>query len=265
MATSQSGNLDEPPYTSFKELRSDEVIFSPATRRLFWPLDGVFLTAISVMKIPRSPEDLEPYFQPDTGGSGSGTWHEISQLPVTEPKVSSVEASVYGLDQWESDCIAWHGVHEGGEFDPEYVTYGDLSDEDRPYAKEPKEDGSWEEEEDTKFLLRCCGEDRPPRKRGLKLVVTPSAGNHFVTVHDWVSAVHPWLVSLRDDVLRAKTVARFQAYSVSARTEWMVDKGPDHKIEEKQSWIEKHRSGPPRMIPGSTAAILNRIRANRNR
>lgn len=189
MATSHSGQAEEPPYRSYKELRSDHVhvLFSPATKRLFWPLDGVFPTAISVMKTPRSPDDLEPYFQPDTGGSGSGTWHEISQLPLTEPKVSSVEASVYDLDQWEFDWMAWHRDHAGGEFDPEYVTYGDLSDEDRPYANDPKEDGSWEEEEDTEFLVKCCGEDRPLRKRGVKLVVTPSAGNHFVTVHDYVS------------------------------------------------------------------------------
>lgn len=189
MATSHSGQSDEHSYPSFKELRSNEVhaIFSPATKRLFWPLDSVFLTAISVMRALRSPENLEPYFQPDARGSSSGTWHEISQLPLTEPKVSSIEASVYDLDQWEFDWIAWHGGHEGGEFDPEYVTYGDLSDEDRPYANEPREDGSWEEDSDTEFLLRCCGEDRPLKKRGLKLVVTPSTGNHFVTVHDYVS------------------------------------------------------------------------------
>ena len=189
MATSQSGQSDEPPYRSYEELRSDHVhvLFSPATKRLFWRLDGAFPTAISVMKTPRSPDDLEPYFQPDTGGSGSGTWHEISQLPLTEPKVLSVKASVYDLDQWEFDWMAWHRDHAGGEFDPEYVTYGDLSDEDRPYANDPKEDGSWEEDSDTEFLVKCCGEDRPLRKRGVKLVVTPSAGNDFVTVHDYVS------------------------------------------------------------------------------
>lgn len=52
-------------------------------------------------------------------------------------------------------------------------TYGDLSDEDRPYADEAKEDGSWEE--------------RPLGKRGVKLVVTPSVGNEYITVLDYVS------------------------------------------------------------------------------
>jgi hypothetical protein len=178
METSQSGQSDGPPYRSFKELRRDEVrvLFSPAAKRLFWPLEGVFPTAISVMKTPRSADELEPFFQPDTGGNGSGTWHEISHLPV------------YDLEQWEFDWMAWHKDHDGPEFDREYVTYGDLDDEVRPYANEPKEDGSWEEDSDTEFLVKCCGDDRPLRKRGLKLVVTPSEGSEsFVTVRDYVS------------------------------------------------------------------------------
>lgn len=178
---------ERSPYRSFKDLRGDPnaaVFFSPAARRLFWPLDGVFPTALSVMKTPRSADDLEPYFLETPGGD---TWHEIAQMPLTEPKVSSVEASACDLEQWESDWAAWHGHHEGEPADPEYVTYGDLSDEDRPYAKEPREDGSWEEDSDTEFLVRCCGQDRPLRKRGRKLVVTPAAGGDFVTVHDYVS------------------------------------------------------------------------------
>ncbi|KAL8366066.1 hypothetical protein RB595_004716 [Gaeumannomyces hyphopodioides] len=267
MATSpQPASLsDEGLYRSFKELRDDPtvaVVFSPAAKRLFWPLDGVFPTALSVMKTPRSADDLEPYFQHTLGGD---IWHEIAQLPLTEPKVSSVEASVWDLEQWESNWAAWHGRHEGEPANPEYVTYGDLSDEDRPYATEAKEDGSWEEDSDTEFLIRCCGQDRPLGKRGQKLVVTPAAGGHFVTVHDYVSAVHPWLMGLRANILLAKTVAKPQPYPGSASVAWMVDKGPEHKVEEKQSWIQAHGGGPARPIPASTAAILARIRASRNR
>lgn len=191
MATSsQPANLSkkQPPYRSFEELRkdpNDAVVFSHAAKRLFWPLDGVFPTALSVMKTPRSADDLEPYYQNSPGGGGN--WHEIAQLALTEPKVSSVEASACDLEQWESDWIAWHGYHKGEPANPEYVTYGDLSDEDRPYAKEAREDGGWEEDSDTEFLIRCCGEDRPLGKRGQKLVVTPGAGGDFVTVHDYVS------------------------------------------------------------------------------
>lgn len=189
MTTSQSSQADEAPYRSYQDLRREGVLvlFSPAAKRLFWSLDGVFPTSISVMKTASSVYDLEPYFQPDASGSGSGMWHEISRLPLTEPKVSSIGASVCDLDQWESDWVAWHQDHTADEFNPEYVTYGDLNDEDRPYAEYAKEDGSWEEDSDTEFLIRCCGDDRPLRKRGIELTVAPSAGSHFVTVHDYVS------------------------------------------------------------------------------
>lgn len=184
-----SSQPDEPPHPSFEELRSNEerILFSPAAKRLYWPLEGVFPSAISVMKTSRSVGELNPFFRLDTSGSGSGTWHEISSLPLTDPKVSSVEASLRDLDRWESDWLAWHGGHTASEFNAEYIAYGDLSDEDRPYANEPNEDGNWEEDSDTEFLIRCCESDRPLRKRGLKVKVTPSAGNNFVTVHDYVS------------------------------------------------------------------------------
>lgn len=111
MVTSQSSQPEEPSYPSYRELRSDRlpVILSPdAVQRLFWPFDGVFPTSISVMKTSRSPDSLEPYFQPDTGNNDSGTWHEISRLPLTEPKISSVEVSVYNLDQWEDTWLEHH-------------------------------------------------------------------------------------------------------------------------------------------------------------
>lgn len=190
MATLQHSQVDEPPYLSYKELRSVSsvpVILSPnGAQRLFWSLEGVFPTSISVMSDTRTPDSLEPYFQLDPGasGDGSGTWHEISRLPLTEPKVSSVEVSLYDLERWEEAWMTWHREHTAGN--AEYVTYEQLSDEDRPYPVEMKEDGGWESDSDTEFLMRCCGEDRPLRK-AVKLVVSPSVDNQYVTVHDYVS------------------------------------------------------------------------------
>jgi hypothetical protein len=77
--------------------------------------------------------------------------------------------------------------------------------------------------------------------------------------------VHPWLISLREDVLKRKTVARPQPYSALglADLKWMVDEGPEHKIEEKQSWIQEH--SPPRPMTASSIAILEKICARRNK
>jgi len=183
MATPQPPQMDEPPYPSFTDLQGDRipVTFSDATKRLFWPIDGEFPAAISVMKTSSTPDSLEPLFQPDPAGD-SGTWHEISQLPFTEPKVSSVPVSVYDLVHWESSWMEQHREHVGNEF----ITYGEMNDEDRPYAQEMDEDGNYEADSDTEYLVACCGENRPLQK-DVKLVVQPSLGNPFVTVRDYVS------------------------------------------------------------------------------
>lgn len=77
--------------------------------------------------------------------------------------------------------------------------------------------------------------------------------------------MHPWLMGLRHEILLAKTVAQPQPYPGAAEMAWMVDGGPEFKVEEKQSWVQRHGGGPPRPVPASTAAILERIRASRNR
>lgn len=186
-APTSSHNEAEPPYQSFTQTRAEKgALFSPAARRLYWPLGSDHLSDISVMSTLRYDGHLDAFFKPVADGSGNGTWHEIATLPVTEPKVSSIVATLRDLDQWESDWVAWHGGHSGPECNPEHKTYRDLDDEDRPYANEPNEDGSWEADSDTEFLVRCCGEDRPLRKKGLKIEVTPSPGDSFVTVREYL-------------------------------------------------------------------------------
>ncbi|KAI3316934.1 hypothetical protein HD806DRAFT_516384 [Xylariaceae sp. AK1471] len=240
--------------------------------RLFWPLEGAFPEAISVMKHPRgSKEDLDPFFRTaitaggddnnnDDGSnssSGSVPWHECASEPVTDLKVSSIEVSARELDQWEFDWVAWHEMHDDAQCFPDanqqFVAYGDLDDDVRSFRQEGEEDGDWEEDSEKEFLLRCCGQDRPLRKTGQTLLVTPASGHDFVTVRDFVGAVHPWLMGMRDDLAKAKTVARWQAFPESTR--WMVNyhgltsssRGrEENALVEREQWIREH--GPPRPV-----------------
>ncbi|KJZ72720.1 hypothetical protein HIM_07912 [Hirsutella minnesotensis 3608] len=111
-----------------------EYLLSAAFKRLCWPLQGAFPSAMSVMRTARNSAELDPFFQPD----GSGTWHEISSLPMTNRKVSSIGTLIWDLDQWEFDWVVAHREYAAAE----YVPYGDLSDEDRPLAAKPDEDGN---------------------------------------------------------------------------------------------------------------------------
>lgn len=63
------------------------------------------------MKTSKSTGSLEPYFHQDTGGSGSDTWHVVSQSSLTEPKVSSITVSVWDLEEWKQSWLEWHKEH----------------------------------------------------------------------------------------------------------------------------------------------------------
>ncbi|KAK1778529.1 hypothetical protein QBC45DRAFT_376655 [Copromyces sp. CBS 386.78] len=287
METSQSGQSEEPPYLSLGELKNKgvRVIYTPAAERLYWEFDGVFPTAISVMKDEKgAKDDLEPFFNPDTG-----TWHEISQLPFTKPKTSSLEVSVLDLEgpQWELDWAEWHDHHgatyessyadwhkrHGGDArapicgQQEWIKYGDLNDDVRCKWDLQKKDGSWTEDSGEEFLIKCCGEDRPLRNPDPKLVVTASSED-FVTVRDFVSAVHPWLMSLRGDIFKAKIVSRQMPYYGDSpeKDTWMVDLrlhcSNPLEIDEKREWVRSHSRRTHGPLTASDAKMLERIRAD---
>lgn len=263
-AAAQPPQLDEPPYPSFRDARGR---LSEAAKRLFWPLKGDFPSAISVMKTPSTPFSLEPFCRPD------GTWHEIAQLPLSEPKCSYVAVEVAELDQWEWNWLQQHEGHSTNEF----ITYGEMDDDDRPGPAEMNEDGEWEEaDSDTEYLIACCGEDRPQSKN-IRNVVRPSAGKDFVTIYDYVNsksflceckagsdvfgeACHPWLVSLRRSVDLQRTAQHWHPPSA----ELMVDAGSQIRVNEKDDWIMKTEGarmcGP---ITESTARLLDKMRKER--
>lgn len=171
---------------------------------------------------------------------------------------------MYELNLWEERWLEQHEWHTGSG--AEYVTYGDLSNDKRLYLKEMKEDSSWESDSDTEYLVGCCNKDRSPNRENIAtLAVKPSTGNSFVTVHNYlsgksgllllaivliiVSAVHLWLISLREDILTAMRVGLY--YPPSLPTELMVTSLPGTLIiTDKKSRIQRvHGSSWIRPVP----------------
>ncbi|SPQ26483.1 223e8a0b-86bd-44b7-b3d1-d02170a21dec [Thermothielavioides terrestris] len=175
---------------------------SAAALRLHWTLTSPPETAILIMPdITYDPDaPLWPYFSPD----GTPSTPSLAHAPLTDPAVSSI-------------TLDFHRAH--GEPGPppaaaenENSVFGSLADYDPASDEEP----------DAEFgthLLRCCGGDRP-RKKKARLTVrgtgggggggggggdggSGESGEGFVTVHDYVTAVHPWLMGLRADLLAA--------------------------------------------------------------
>jgi hypothetical protein len=95
------------------------------------------------------------------------------------------------LDEWENTWLDFHRDHaEPGPQNTSDVRFGQLPDYD------PDFDEEWEP-----HLLRCCGSDRLRKK--VSLLVKASGDDGILTIHDFVSSVHPWLIGLRGEILQA--------------------------------------------------------------
>ncbi|KFZ06949.1 hypothetical protein V501_06908 [Pseudogymnoascus sp. VKM F-4519 (FW-2642)] len=155
---------------------------SASSERIFCTLNGPLSTSIWVLDKRDNPTSIEPYLQ--LTAEGTSTWHAISQTPMTKPPVPSILVRVHALEYWEDEWLLCHRGHSEPNWqltaDPQY---GMLPG----YGERP-------------CLLRCCGTDRP-RGKTARLVVKPLKGRDFVSVHDYLTTVHPWLMSFRGDIL----------------------------------------------------------------
>ena len=196
------------------EVRKDAgefVQLSADVRRLRWPLNGPLATSVQVMKdrwIDPDPDAAppEPYCQQAAAADDDGTitsWHAVAQSPFTEPKVSSVTIYVDPLEDWEWQ---WLEMNE-------------------PYPNDPG--GS------------CAVGERPVDKE-VRLEV--KAAGEFLTIHDYVSAVHPLLMGLRGDLLAALALDDGQDDPFPPETRLMAACGCPNviRVKREQDWIQQH-------------------------
>jgi hypothetical protein len=189
----------DKPLPSLEELRGSmnpvEIRFNPETRRIRWTLDGPLETAITVARDywVDADEVLEPYYL----GGEKPAWHPFAQSPLTEPKVSSLELSVEPLLDWDYHWMVTHEDHTEPDakhtYNPASVLYGPLPPGgDKGVQLQGDDDGE--------HLLMCCGEKRPLLYLGneaTEVVIRPTtSGGDFVTIHDFISAVHPCVANI---------------------------------------------------------------------
>lgn len=234
-ATMSNSNTALPP--TFEELRAARrpILQTPDARRIFWSLDGPLSTSIQVMEDSSNPDSLEPYFRQTTGGT---SLHPISELPLTDPKISSVTVHVYDFDRWEEEWEELHNGHVDLDGAVPYPYYNDNDFETQPLSDDESEE---DDEGPQHTLLKCCGLKRPSGKAHTLVVKPTVSGKNFITVHDYLSAVHPWLMSLREDILWAKGV--WDGTPLPANTKFMLDLGQSNLfITEATEWINRKRS-----------------------
>ncbi|OTA63180.1 hypothetical protein K449DRAFT_381678 [Hypoxylon sp. EC38] len=227
MSTSEKEQL-----SSFNELRAAHhpPKLSPEMRRVFWAVDGPLSESVWIMESRNNPDFLEPYFR---GDGERQNWHPVSQAPLTEPKVSSITVHVDELEDWEDNWLNFHQDHSDPDAGNERFEDGKLTVlwGELPDYKEGKD-----EEGRPAHLLMCCGSTRPRGKEG-GMVVKPTSED-FITVHDYLSTLHPWLLSHRDDILTS--MGLFDDKPLPQETKLMVNYDMVNclMMYDRSEWIE---------------------------
>ncbi len=231
----------QPPYPTHAELH--HMLPSAAGGKLlFWPLDGPTLetSGLAVMAGPTNPDVRAPYYD-----AATGAWHPVSQLPISEPRASSITVHVTELADWE---VNWEETH-----------FGHIPE----FADEEGYDG---DDDGGVDRVECCGTERPVG-RDVSIVVTGTGGaaaggsGGFVTVHDFVAAVHPWLMGLRSNILGALATLNGEDAPLRAETELMVDVHTlaNLMINNRAEWIRCTKKEPV-AVPPELRELLARNR-----
>lgn len=93
-------------------------------------------------------------------------------------------------------------------------------------------------------LLRCCGEDLPPKAPSL---VVEASDKLYVTVHDYLMAVHLWLLPLRQNILSAMSV--FNPVPAGIKLVVNCTSVDGVNIKEEREWIQGRRPTGPAVGP----------------
>ncbi|KAL2066962.1 hypothetical protein VTL71DRAFT_1386 [Oculimacula yallundae] len=153
------------------------------------------------------PEDLNPDAPREAyfrQTLAGTTWHPISESSISATPVASLEVKENYLMDWRDSW--WTGNQEG---------FDDVDEDDEPEGEPP--------------------EFAP-------LVVTASNGQ-YVTVHDYVTAVHPWLLEKRDQILKARKVVEDDEYEPdgSERLLLQLNQPAEISAEDEDEWKESLR------------------------
>ncbi|KAG6001334.1 hypothetical protein E4U21_004432 [Claviceps maximensis] len=163
------------PFPSFEQLSVPPTV-NPEALRLHWTISGPISEAVFVLDEINDPAGpRQPAIQQAKTTQESPKLHPISQLSLYEPPVSSVTVEAAERENWAG---MWPDLHVSWDLSD---LYGLWYDEDGPCG--------------------CCG--RIPPAEGRTVTVRAKDEENFITIGDYVAAVHPWLLDLREDLLWA--------------------------------------------------------------
>lgn len=164
------------------------VRLSQHMQRIRWKPFGPLADSIYVAENSSEPSSPQQPYQ-----TGPTSFHPISASPLSEPPISSITVTQSDLEYWEEDWVEEHVPHA----DDDQAVWIDLPP---GTVREEEVDG---DDGEGRKLMRCCGTSRPVVPPALTV---RSTSQQFVTIHDYITAVHPWLQTIKGSILEAKGV-----------------------------------------------------------
>ncbi|GKT43426.1 uncharacterized protein ColSpa_03607 [Colletotrichum spaethianum] len=196
---------------------------SPASRRLLWTLNGPLESAIQV-----APDQ---YYKPGD---------------VMEPYFRLSEVNI---------APSWHPVSRESLMVPQVpavtVRIECLDDWEQLWV------------ELNRYCLDTKNDPQRPRAKDVQLEVTKTAGSEFLTIHEYVSAVHPWLMGMRERLLYALGKTDGKGVPWSPKTKLAVmhfGHGPLF-IDTEDRWAYRRRE--PNLEPRRQKTMAESMEASR--
>ncbi|KAJ6438377.1 hypercellular protein HypA [Purpureocillium lavendulum] len=196
------------PYPSYETFwKGSGVELNIEADRLYWVLQDPIQDSIFVMDKPNDPTSpRQPGFLPGDSSDGTGpNLHPVAHLSLCEPPVSSVTVVP---EELQDAADSWEDEH------------------------------NYYEDDDTQGPCRCCDRRAPPHDLKLKVVASKEDG--FVTIGDYVAAVHPWLMGLRHHFLHINTSGRVP-WPEDTRLMVSFPYPDDVSVENESTWVSSQR------------------------
>lgn len=195
---------------------------SKFSKRLFWTLNGPLESSIQVLpsQYYERKTVMEPYYRPATVDTPA-SWHPVSQenIYTTAEQTTTVQ-----IQTFESFNMHWNEVNwddSGGRLTPFYEA-------------DPNFDPRLDLNPD--LGIPIC----PIFPSDYTLTVT-TAGD-YLTIHEYVSAVHPWLMSIRETLLQALGYGQAGNFKWTSESKLVVLHAVGAvDVGEEKDWIRDHR------------------------
>ncbi|KAI1385525.1 uncharacterized protein F4822DRAFT_413325 [Hypoxylon trugodes] len=162
--------------------------------RLRWFFKGSIEVSIHVLEDATDSTSAQTPYQitvatstPDGQAIQQVQQHVISSSSISDLPISSIEVRLADLNYWEE---RWEDAHRPEE------SCSAIWIDDGP--------------EGERKAIQCCGEDRPYLNSPIPSLTVKASKEPkpFVTIHDFITAVHPWMSALEDDIRHSRGVIR---------------------------------------------------------